>query len=583
MSKVLRSTQITALARLLIILFVIITPLLSYLTINFIYDGKIIPRVIVSGVEVSGFNKNQFINSVSLKINAPNDLVLKEGNSEYNISLEKISFKYDYGLTFESAYKIYREQNFFQNLYNIILSVFKPQQLDLLYSYDGNALEEYLSVISSKISIDPIYPTVQINGDDVIVSKGSAGKEVDIKNLRNDIDMAFRQGSFGPISITVNIIDPTLSNDQEQALIDRAKKLIGKSITFVYEDKLIKLEGQEILNLISPYDKYNKDAISEVVNSLIKEVERPPQNSIFTLKDGKVVEFVPSKEGLSIKGQELSDKIEGALSNIEQGSKEEKVEIPVTIITPEITNNEANKLGINELLGRGESFFKGSIPARVHNISLASSKINGSLIAPGEIFSFNSTVGDVSALTGYRQAYIIQDGKTILGDGGGVCQVSTTLFRAVLNSGLPIVERSPHSYRVSYYEQGFPPGLDATVFSPTTDFKFKNDTPANILIQTIFDSKNSKLTIELYGTKDGRIAEISKPTITRTVAPPDDLYIDDPTLPVGTIKQIDYKAWGARVEFNYKVTRNGETIQQTRFVSNYKPWQAKFLRGTAPN
>ena len=188
----------------------------------------------------------------------------------------------------------------------------------------------------------------------------------------------------------------------------------------------------------------------------------------------------------------------------------------------------------------------------------------------------------MSVLTGYKQAYIIQDGKTVLGDGGGVCQVSTTLFRAVLNSGLSIVERAAHSYRVGYYEQNSGPGLDATVYSPTTDFKFKNDTPANILIQTIYEPKIYKLTVEVYGTSDSRVASTTKPVVTSSTPPPEDLYMDDPTLPVGTVKQVDYKSWGAKVIFDYTVTRNGETLYQKKFVSNYKPWQAKFLRGTAP-
>jgi vancomycin resistance protein YoaR len=168
-----------------------------------------------------------------------------------------------------------------------------------------------------------------------------------------------------------------------------------------------------------------------------------------------------------------------------------------------------------------------------------------------------------------------------LGDGGGVCQVSTTFFRAALNAGLPIVERRSHSYRVAYYEQGFSPGLDATVFDPTTDLKIKNDTDNYILIQTIFNEKESRLTFDLYGTNDGRISTVGKSVIKSSTPPPEDLYIDDPTLKIGVVKQIDYKAWGAKVYFNYKVEKDGVILFEKIFYSNYQPWQAKFLRGTA--
>ena len=170
-----------------------------------------------------------------------------------------------------------------------------------------------------------------------------------------------------------------------------------------------------------------------------------------------------------------------------------------------------------------------------------------------------------------------------MGDGGGVCQVSTTLFRAALNAGLPITERHEHSYRVHYYEDdGSKPGLDATVFNPTEDLKFINDTPAYILIQTKTDATNLTLTIEFYGAPDGRKAEILNQTLTGVVPPPAPLYQDDPTLPVGEVRQVDFAAWGAKASFEYRVTKNGvHTIDQV-FTSNFRPWQAVFLKGVKP-
>jgi len=258
------------------------------------------------------------------------------------------------------------------------------------------------------------------------------------------------------------------------------------------------------------------------------------------------------------------------------------IEVPVVTSQPKIATGDVNNLGIKELIGRGVSRFRGSIPNRVHNISLASSRYKGVLIAPGETLSFNKILGDVSGLTGFKQAYVIMEGRTVLGDGGGVCQVSSTLFRAALNAGLPIAERTAHAYRVGYYEQDSAPGFDATVYVPSPDLKINNDTPGHILVQTSVDTKTSTLVFEIYGTNDGRVASVTKPVVSAQVAPPEDLYVDDPTLPAGTVKQIDYKAWGAKVSFNYLVTRNGEEIYKRTFISNYRPWQAVYLRGTAP-
>lgn len=176
---------------------------------------------------------------------------------------------------------------------------------------------------------------------------------------------------------------------------------------------------------------------------------------------------------------------------------------------------------------------------------------------------------------------MINDGKTELGDGGGVCQVSTTMFRAALNAGLQIVERHQHAYRVGYYEQDSGPGIDAAIYSPSVDLKFKNNTGHAILIQTVNDPDNSALTFVFYGTKDpNRQVTISTPVVLSQTPAPPPLYQNDPTLPVGQTKQTDYSANGADVYFTRTVTENGKVIIQDKFTSDYQPWQAVYLVGT---
>ncbi len=341
------------------------------------------------------------------------------------------------------------------------------------------------------------------------------------------------------------------------------------------------MSNDEIFAFLNPKNGYTKGVI--VVSEVSSALNSNPQNPIFIFEEGRVAEFAPAKEGVKIESSELTEKIVDVIKIFEQTDEVyATIEIPANTIPPDLTTEEVNTLGIKELIGRGTSRFNGSIASRIHNIGVASSRFNGTLIAPEETFSFNDTLGDVSAYTGYKQAYIIKDGRTVLGDGGGVCQVSTTFFRAVLDAGLPVVERRAHSYRVSYYEQDSLPGLDATVYAPYTDLKILNDTPAHILIQTEFRANTATLAFEIYGTSDERIASITKPVVSNVSPPPEDLYQDDPTLPEGTIKQIDYQAWGAKVSFDYNVKKDGEIIYQKTFYSNFRPWQAVYLRGTGP-
>lgn len=333
---------------------------------------------------------------------------------------------------------------------------------------------------------------------------------------------------------------------------------------------------------LSPSYQLDDDALQQIIEPIVKKTYVQPIEALFTFENGRVTTFRPSNNGMEIDRDVFTHTLTSRIPFIVQVGKPESYvfNLPIKILKPKVTTDQANNLGIQELIGSGTSLFQHSIPNRVHNITIATAKFNGVLIAPNETFSFGKTLGDVSAYTGYKQAYVIQNGHTVLGDGGGVCQVSTTFFRALLNAGLPIVERHAHDYRVGYYEQDSPPGFDATVFVPSVDLQFTNDTGHHILIQTQLDTINMQLTFLLYGTKDNRNVTISKPLITNQTPAPAPLYQDDPTLPKGTVNQIDFAAPGARVVFTRLVTRNNKTILNDTFVSNYRPWQAVYLRGT---
>lgn len=338
--------------------------------------------------------------------------------------------------------------------------------------------------------------------------------------------------------------------------------------------------GQPIY--LTPYFRWNGAAVDEKLSIIQEDVNIPAKDALFTFSNGRVTAFRPSENGQALNLKEAKQRIHDAIFNDARNGKTNiVVHLPVVTVTPAIATDQVNTFGIKELIGSGYSEFAGSIAGRIHNVALAASRLNGVLIKPGESFSFNDTVGDISAATGYQSAYIIKDGRTVLGDGGGVCQVSTTLFRAALDSGLPITERHAHAYRVHYYEEdGSKPGLDATVYNPGYDLKFVNDTPGYILIQTKTDLRNLTLTFDFYGTRDGRISTITNQKLWDVTPPPPALYQDDPTLPQGTEKQVDFAAWGAKASFDYKVTRGVEILENKTIYSTFRPWQAVYLRGT---
>ncbi len=327
---------------------------------------------------------------------------------------------------------------------------------------------------------------------------------------------------------------------------------------------------------------FDEEEMEKVIQPFQTLAYKEPVNAKFSVENNKVVEFSQSENGTTLDLEKIENFVISRVPSIVNSSESTHYEylLPTISLEPEITTEEVNEYGIVEKIGEGTSYFVGSIPNRIYNIGHATSKIDGILVAPDEEFSFNKYIGDISKLSGYKEAYVISGGRTVLGDGGGVCQVSTTLFRAMLDAGVPITERSAHSYRVSYYEQQSQLGHDATIYVPTVDLKFKNDTGNHILISADFDSVNQKLTFSLFGKSDGRESVVSDSVVLSQSPAPEPLYEDDPELPIGTTKQVDFAATGATVRFTRTVTRNGEVIIDETFNSRYSPWRAVFKVGT---
>lgn len=432
-------------------------------------------------------------------------------------------------------------------------------------------------LIFQQLNRDRIYPGIFVAGKNLGgMTREDVEKYFKSKNELIYTNFTFTDGKEEIATVSAKDIDFGF----DERLFATQAYTIGRSKNFLTDSYLI-LKAYTSGIYLSPSYKYSQNKLMEILTPYSQIVDVKPVDAQFKFENGKVTTFEPSSEGKTIYWENLDKRIVSTGTQVlARAPKYIDVEIPIKRLYPKITTESVNNFGIKELIASGSSHFAHSIPGRIHNISLAASRINGALIPPGKIFSFDTTLGDVSAFTGYQQAYIIKDGKTVLGDGGGVCQVSTTLFRAILNAGLPIIERNAHAYRVGYYEQDSPPGFDATTYVPSVDLKFKNDTENYILIQSSIDYNEQKIEFSLYGTRDNREVFVSKPTISDQTPAPPPAFQDDPTLPKGQLKQVDFEAQGAKVVFTRTVKKDGKVILFDKFTSNYQPWQAVYLKGT---
>jgi len=426
---------------------------------------------------------------------------------------------------------------------------------------------------------DIVIPGVYV--DSLDVSNKTIDQIEDIYNNKNEqIKNTTFTFTFNDLIATASAKELGIGYDSK--LIAQQAEGLGKSSNLLTNIFIVASSYMNGTTLHSSYT-FNSDKFAELVKPMQEKAYKEPINAQFEVENNRVKTFKESEDGTQLNVAKAQQFMEGAVGKAVKGGTTRNFiyQIPAITLKPDVTTEEANSFGIVEEIGSGTSLYNHSIPNRIHNVKLAASRVSGILVKPGEEFSFVKYLGDVSKATGYATAYVISGGKTVLGDGGGVCQVSTTLFRALLNAGLPLTERHAHAYRVGYYEEESPPGIDATVFYPSVDLKFVNDTGNYILIQSKASEDELRLTYTLYGKKDGRTITMTTPKVTGYSPAPEALRQDDPTLPKGTVKQIDFAAAGATTSFHRTVKdKNGKIIIDENYVSRYAPWRAVFLVGT---
>lgn len=323
---------------------------------------------------------------------------------------------------------------------------------------------------------------------------------------------------------------------------------LSKDMVLYIQDQQVKIPRETLFEWQETYRRaysneddvrIDDDKLTWYLKTIAPEFSKEPVNGRFSIgEDGRVQEFAPYTLGYHLDIDASVNAI-----NLAMMTGQNEVVLPVVTVEPEISLEKINNLGITTLIGHGESDFTGSSASRIHNVKFGASKYNGLLVGPGEEFSFNDILGEVDVASGFKAELVIKSGKLVYEAGGGICQVSTTLFRAAINAGFPILERRPHSMAVRYYN---PQGFDATIYPGVVDLRFKNDSPNHILIQSYVTG--TKLTFDIYGTDDGREVMVSTPV------------------------QYAQQANGAlKAYFIREIYRDGVLAASERFDSSYGP------------
>ena len=528
--------------------------LIFFLTIQLMNIGKISRGVKAAGVELGGLSREQAKELLDRETGEYRQSVLSfvYQDRQFNSDFDGLGIVFNNGALIQSAYEIGRGPNSFLGLFEQLRALFGYYNLGLNYAIDSAKFREFLQTIS-RLETPAKDATLMFDEkkQDFIVVEEKSGLMIDRKRLRAELE--FNLSNLRRNAINVSLVEdaPEITANETEAAKVQAKEILAQApYSLKFEDKKWTLNKDLLLgwfnfaavaeagsgNKILGAD-FDSEAVEKYLAVLSQSINREPINAQFEFKNSRVTAFALGQDGRRLNVEKSGEEIVENLKN-----RRKTIVLAVQIIEPEITAKKADELGIKGLLGRGVSDFSGSPKNRRENIRIGAAKFHGILLKPGEEFSFNKLLGEVGPKQGYLPELVIKRNKTVPEYGGGLCQVSTTAFRAAVNSGLLITDRIQHSFAVKYYN---PQGFDAAIYPPSADLKFKNDSPEHVLIQTKIEK--SKLTFEFYGTSDGREAKVVGP------------------------EEYDKKPDGSmKAKFVQEIYRNGELVRKMTFRSTYR-------------
>jgi len=561
-----------------------------------LYAGRIFRGISVAGVDVSGLSINDAALKLSQTLSFPNTgkILFRASDKVWVASPAELGMVFDPTASAIAAYRFGRSGGPFSALSGQVQAGGLGSDVSPVIIFDQRVAYTYLQNIATQVNQPIVEASLHLDGTNVATQKGQVGRLLSLDATLIYLGAQLQTFRDGEVPLVIQEAAPKLLDVSSQA--DSARRILSQPLTLTMPNNSegdpgpwtydIPVVAKMIaVNVVQNNGKAEMQvgldpaALRVSLNELKTSVDRQPANARFTFNDetGQIESIAASKVGRSMDVEASIAAVNNALSR-----GEHTVALVVGEQQPAVADTaKGSDLGITELIQKQTTYFYGSSTARIQNIVAATEQFHGVLVAPGEVFSMGNTLGDVSLENGFAEALIIYGGRTIKGVGGGVCQVSTTLFRTVFFAGFPVVERYSHAYRVSYYEKTISgavdpnlAGMDATVYFPLVDFRFKNDTPYWLLMETYVDVSARSLTWKLYSTSDGRSVKWETTGPTNVVPAPTPLLEENPDLKPDEIKQVDYAAQGADVDVSRTVWRNGQIYFSDEFKTHYEPWQA---------
>lgn len=503
----------------IIIIFIILIFSTIFALTNSVSE-KIIFRITVNEVDISNLSINEAYQKLKedLDKKLKKNIIVKQGEYETTISLEQLEVNYNVIEAVNDAYKIGRNKNILISNYEILKANLFHTKIEKIININENELNKIIEDIMAKIPNVVVESSYDIEDEKLIISRGKAGIYVKKEQFKNEI---------------INTIEK-------------------------------QIKGIEIEHIEIPVEKKEPEKID--IAKIKEEIYQEPQNAYY--------QKTPFKLYKEIKGIDLKITIEEANKILEE--EKEEYEIPLNITNPEITTKDLQYEDFfPDRLSKYTTVYDESNQNRSTNIKLASEKIDGTILMPGETFSYNKIVGQRTIKAGYKEAAVYMGGKVVDGIGGGICQVSSTLYNAVLEANLEIVDRKNHYFITGYVSAS----KDATVSYGTIDFKFKNS--RNYPIKINCTSQNGICQIIISGIKEEVEYEVVIEEKITEIIPYTTKYIETKTLEKGVENEIQKGVNGYKSEAYRILKLNGQIITKTLLSKDsYNPLQRVVEKGT---
>lgn len=496
----------------IVLIGIIFSTIFALININ---NNNIVSGVKIKGIDVSGLSREEAKSKIELIYNEKNqnDIVLKYEEYESTINAEVLETKYDIENAIEEAISVGRSSNIVINNYNILFALFGKKNININMTINEEIANQIIEDIEQNIPNAVVEADYYIENDKLIITKGKEGLKVDTQNLIEKIKDRLKS-----IEISQDYIEiPVISKIPENIDIEKIHKEICKEVQDAYYTK-------------EPFTIYPE--------------------------------------------------VEGVEFNIEEAKKileedKEKYEIQLTITKPNVTTAQIGSEAFPDLLGTCSTRYDASNIDRSTNLKIACQKINDKVILPGEEFSYNKALGERTIAAGYKNAKVYENGQVVDGIGGGICQISSTLYNAILKANMEATERRNHMFITSY----IPAGQDATVVYGLTDFKFKNTRKYAVKIQA--NCSNGIATVSVYGIKEENEYVVSFNTKTISTIPYTVKYVEDSSLPVGKEQISQIGANGAITETYIVKSLNGKVVSSKLLSKDtYNAMQRIILKGT---